>query len=240
MTVGFEVYTDGGILQVNHNLANPVLVSSGTVTTTTKLSNLPATTSSAVIAPTWTGIDSTRRPLLALRPPNQPMFLTVDQFWTGSAWSWSFAGMEATGVSIPYWIFDNVPVAALNYGLEIYDASGVPTFRMQSKPLRIRQILSGTTSAGGTFEAGRTYACVQGRYVGGMSYGPGGFIGGVNNPEAFHPVYRATGCKGITDGISLVSMTTNNDTANGTLSPDYSLERNWNVRSHLIVDVTNY
>lgn len=238
MPTGLAIYNDHNTLMLSHNIQNPTLLAKGTVTTVTRTSN-PETTSKATISFAGSSSDFV---LCAFRPPNASMFVLSNFYDSDSGnWVWNLNGDEAVGVSIPYWIFGiDTLVQSEDYGLEIYDASGNLMFHNQTKPLRLTDVIT-SDNGSYTYDSGRTYAAVIGRYCGSLYWEEG-----ARNPvsgdieEGFYSLNAAAvGVKGITNGIELGGILLQ-DPDFGTDTPDYSQERYWSTGGFMIVDVTGY
>jgi len=65
------------------------------------------------------------------------------------------------GTSVPYYIFDTAPSPTGTVGLKLFDASGRCIFDSNQKAMRVVDMQLVTGAPGGTYPAGRTYACVH-------------------------------------------------------------------------------
>lgn len=225
MPTGIQIINDSGSVQISTDMKNPVLKASGNLTTVTNdISGAPLVTSKATFS--YTRPSTSHHPILAIRPTGRTFLLGIDGH-TGLNWTWTFLSAQAVGTTIPYWLFDKDEALPASGLFEIYDASGNRFFNLNSKPMRIRDILTGTAGSilaqSNTYDAGRTYAASINRW-------------------AEHKIYRALpnntdlygiGVAGITDGMQTQALrfatTPGDDT--GVI---------YGERSILVIDVTNY
>lgn len=67
----------------------------------------------------------------------------------------------AAGTVIPYYIFDTAPSPTGPVGLKLFDDTARCIFDSNQKPMRVVDMQLITGNPGGTYTAGRTYACVH-------------------------------------------------------------------------------
>lgn len=226
MVAGFQAWTDSGSIQITENLVNPVLVASGNATTVTNtIPGAPLIVSNVQIS--YTLPSSANYPMVALRPSDQTVFHGVNK--SGLTWTWYFLSMQAVGTSIPYWIFDKKDVITESKLFEIYNSSGTRVFSLAEKPLRIRDVMSGTMGGTAlwtsvrTFESGRTYAAMPCRWSEQAIYR--------SRPDETE-IY-GLGFQGSTDGLTLSNTQLVNVSGNSTPSP-------FTAYQVVAIDVTNY
>lgn len=226
MAAGFQCWTDSGFIQITEGVANPVLVQSGSVTTVTNtIPGAPLIASVATIS--YTAASSDHHPLCAVRPNGPAVLLGVSR--SGLVWTWTYLSTEAVGSSLAYWIFDlktDVPASGL---FEIYNAAGQRVFSAAQKPLRIRDVITGTMGSTlawtntSTYDSGRTYAAMPARW-------------------SEQAVYRALpdetsqlalGVSGATNGITRSAVELVRTTGDSTPSPFTATEV-------IVIDVTHY
>lgn len=223
MAFGLEFINDAGSMCISENYKNPIVVASGSATT---VSASPfAATSKFTVTYTRSSLDEAV--ICAIRPTAMTMLIGVGSP-NSLTWTWEFFSTHAIGATVPYWIFSNkAAVPADTFGLEVFDASGARVFSSNSKPLRLRDKVSHTLSAGSTtdrfYNTGRTYAMAMPKWTD---------YGNYNIMENTTAMFGG-GVMGITDGFRAGGCFYNTVSGDNSGNP-------WNVMDILVVDVTGY
>lgn len=217
MPAGAEIFNDTGKMVLSANLQNPVLKVSSSVT---------SVGSSLIVS--YTRSSTSEVPICAIGPSVRTILLgnTDPALLT---WEWHYTMDTSVNTAVPYYIFGTPPAPSGNFGLELYDAAGVLAFSVQNKPLRLRDVLVGTTGlAAGVgndrvYDAGRVYAGAVGRWSSNSIYRtlP-------NKTEEF-----GFGFNRITNGLNTGALSLGTSSGNSATSDfaDHEL---------MVVDVTNY
>lgn len=124
MTAGFQVFNNGGVLQIDENYVNLGLIATGQVTPSapTPDGHIAAFRMVEVGA---TGV----APIIAVRANYAVALGDVRQ--SGSTWTFRLCVNTTTdwdGTPLTYYIFDQVPAVAHGVGLQVFRADGVCTF----------------------------------------------------------------------------------------------------------------
>jgi hypothetical protein len=215
MPVGLQVYGSHGVLQIDENYKNLVVVASGSKVT----GDWTFAGGSYYVQITVTNFVT---PLIAFKS-DEDVGLGYSSI-SGSNWTFTFLTNNPAAMS--YWVFDQSPSASPgNVGLEVYNNSGERVYHSEQKPMRVAGV------GPGTYASGRTYAAIRGDA--GMSWTT--VPSGLPWPEewqydAYIPSAKVAS-NVITDvGVSVSSALIINDAGNYT---SYQTPT-------LIVDVTNF
>ena len=149
MTVGMEIYTAAGVLQISTNFLSYFCRKSSSGTTVARV-NGTTTPSSVVI-----DVTGYTNPIIAFICGQSMAFTGRNGT---SSQNLTFACDGAIGTSFTYFIFDQsttLPVS--HYGLELYNASGQRVFTSDAHPMLALQTLISASGAAVT-AAGRTLA----------------------------------------------------------------------------------
>lgn len=149
MPAGLEVSNTSGVKMVTQDFKNYHLIETGTFV-------IPAGGSY-----TFTRTGRTL-PILAIR--STAFVGSSNQTLSGGSLSRTFSVPMGSGaVTVTFWLFDVLASSPANFGLEVYNAVGELTYASGSAPLRVVGAvnMTGFTTTGGTYAAGRTYASVQ-------------------------------------------------------------------------------
>lgn len=156
MTIGFEVYNESGVKQVDHTYRNYGFKTKGSRTCSTAL-GAPSSRYYAQFSVTSAGA-----PIVAIRPTNGNAIGLFHISVSGTTWTYTYIG--ASGATFDYYVFDYDAAmsggAGTNVGLEVYDASGNTIYSSDSGSLLIAGGGAGLTNVSG-LPSGRTYAGIQ-------------------------------------------------------------------------------
>lgn len=153
MPSGIQVINNAGTILIDENYSNLAVRASGTVTgSTSSTGRLDFAVASGLNAPMFAIAPSAAQfSVLAYRPDTNVI---------------KIQGRDNTqSTNFPYFIFDTPVASGLNYGLQVFNASGVLTFDSNLKYARVVDVFGGTTEASWagtrTYASGRTYAVVE-------------------------------------------------------------------------------
>ncbi len=148
MPTGLKIYNDSGIKQIDENFKNFVLVKAGSVTCSTSQSSGGVTKYYASIS-----LTNAVNPLIALKCSDSygicPYFASI----SGTTWTFIIFTRNS-GVTVNYWIFDEIASVTETAGLTIFKADGSVAYHSSKYPLRIVGGL-------GAYTSGRSYAVIQ-------------------------------------------------------------------------------
>lgn len=126
----------------------------------------------------------------------------------------------AAGTVIPYYIFDTAPSPTGPVGLKLFDATARCIFDSNQKSMRVVDMQLVTGAPGGTYPAGRTYACVHS-------------IFGLREETRASPYFRLEGTRFV--GTTLSSILFEHHEI-----PPSPIVTNIRFGSYLVLDVTGY
>ena len=215
MPAGLQIYGSHGVLQIDENYKNLVVVASGSKAS----GDWTASGGSYYVQITVTDFVT---PMVAFKSDED-----VGLGYTSiSGANWTFTFLTNNPAAMSYWVFDQSPSASpASFGFEVYTAAGERVFHSSQKPLRVVGV------GAGTYASGRTYAAIRGDA--GMSWTT--VSSGLPFPEewqydAYIPSAKVAS-NVITDvGVQVSSALIINDAGNYTSD----------ITPTLIVDVTNY
>ncbi len=147
MPVGWQTITDSGVVQLDQDTKCYQLVASGSGTFSSTVPMAGGGGYATVV------VTNAVAPLVAIGLASGICAHAVRKIHvSGTTWTYYFSG--GSGDSFDYYVFDHSATLIENFGLAIYDGSGVLTYQSGGKPLRI------VGMGPDTYTSGRTYAAV--------------------------------------------------------------------------------
>lgn len=145
MTAGLQVYGSHGVIQIDQDYRNFVVVASGSKVSGDWVASGASNYLQIVVT-------SATAPLLAFKCAEQ-----VGLGYTAiSGSTWTITLLTNNPAALDYWVFDVSPAASpASFGLEIYNASSERVFHTSQKPMRV------VGTGAGTYASGRTYAVIR-------------------------------------------------------------------------------
>jgi hypothetical protein len=145
MPAGIQVYTNGGIIQIDQDYCNFVLAQKSTVNTTTGVGGGGYITT--------VSLSNATNPLLAIQSTNGACTQRVSI--SGSTWTWTIYS-QTYNQAVVCFIFDSSSSTSPgNVGFEVYRSDGSRAFHTSQSPFR-------PVGAGAaTYTASRNYAVVM-------------------------------------------------------------------------------
>lgn len=180
MPVGFECRNQFGNLQANSESPVLVFIQKGTHSTTTNSSASPIGTRSRL------DITGNESQLLAIRPQTAGTSAAIFSYATVAGVR-QYSIMTSAGGNIDWWLFSlpTPSIPGVKYGIEVYNATGVPTFSTFQKTMKIKSTINQAVvvppdpsipTADNPYrniiaaEAGKTFALLQGASSGYRSW----------------------------------------------------------------------
>lgn len=169
MVTRYGMRTLSGALtrQLGSNIRNPVLKVKSAANT---VAHAYAVEAASKLEISYTRASANNVPVCAVRPTGTQELMLAWTVDSGLTRTWIFLTNLAPGTAVSYYIFDEVPAAALPYGVRLKDAAGNIVFGIQDKPLKTRAIIKGTMAGQvGTnsvaYDAGKDYAVSPGKWI---------------------------------------------------------------------------
>lgn len=233
MPTGFQVYNDSGFLQVDQDTFNFTLTNKGTLT----LNNTAY--GSATIRRGSFSVTATY-PVIAIQS-SYDTFVNVINTGT-NAWTvyvWSLNCPNAGTVAWYLFASANNNATTDNFGLEVFNASGVRVFHSSAKVMRVfGSIVADTTSLALT--SGRSYAIAQQSMKNLQTSTDTGIVDPFNGLNDYYTFINSNGSawiSGTTAYCDLIQYENyNNSFRIGTANTSVSSGTN----AFLVVDVTNF
>lgn len=157
MADGVEIYSEvTGALQWSARFSPLHLVSIATLNSvSTALANVGTCSEVLFEFP----ISSVNSPTPAFRCASRFSVFTISRNLVTNTWRIFVIVSGAVGTPVTMYLFDNAPPAAASGGFEIYSATGVRTFSLASRPVRIVGRVAFSAPFSGS--AARTYAVIR-------------------------------------------------------------------------------
>lgn len=215
MPAGIQIFGSHGVLQIDENYKNLVVVAQGSKAAL-DWASAGVSYNVSIAVPNFV------TPLIAFKSDEQ-VGLGYSSI-SGSTWTFFFLTNNPAPMS--YWVFDQSPAPSPgSIGFEVYNAAGERVFHSAQKPMRVVGV------GAGTYPSGRTYATIRGDA--GMSYTT--IPSGLPFPEEYQYDSSIASAKVASnvvtlDGVTNGSALTINDAGSYTSF----------VTPTLVVDVTNF
>lgn len=153
MPVGFQSFTDSGIVQLDSSVKHLVYKTKGTLTSFTTLV--------ASVSKTCTVSYTGTAPVLCILEDTGILLKTVK---SGSTYTFTIVTKTAVS-SVTYYIYDVISGSPTgNFGLQLFTSSGELSFDSNQRHLIPKELLSIDDEAGVTVTSGRTYAIAYSKF----------------------------------------------------------------------------